>query len=455
MKRDFRGRRVAVVGLGVSHRALIRFLLERGALITACDRKEAGELGEVRSQLATRGVRFVLGADYLRGLTDCDLAFLTPGMPKHLPEVEAARRRGVPLLGEAGLFLELCAAPVTGITGSAGKTTTTSLVAAILERAGRQVFLGGNIGRPLIAEVDAIPAAAEAVLELSSFQLQLVETSPQVAVLLNVTPNHLDVHRDLAEYREAKAQIFRRQQPEAVLVANRDDPGARELAETAPSRVLWFSRREELAEGAFLSDGWLQVRWEGRSQRLLPAGELALPGTHNLENALAAAGAAAARGAGPEATVAVLREFGGVPHRLEQVADSQGVRWYNDSIATTPERTLAALATLPPPLVLIAGGYDKHLDYAALGPAVRRQVRVLLLIGQTAAKIEAAVRGASGGELPVIRRLPDLAAAVGEARRLARPGDTVVLSPASASYDQFTDFEQRGERFRRLVIGSG
>ncbi len=463
------GTEVAVVGLGVSNLAVIRFLLRRGARVTAMDAKTPEQMGERYKQLTALpeevGVdpfrlSLRLGPGYLDGLDRFPVAFLAPGLPKSLPPVRAAQQAGTVLSSEVHMVFELCRAPILGITGSAGKTTTTSLTGEILKATGRPTFVGGNIGTPLIDVVESIPPEAQVVLELSSFQLQLMEASPQVAVVLNVSPNHLDVHASMDEYLEAKKNIFRFQGPRDVVVLNADRPETREMARQAPGRVAWFSRLGEVERGAFLRGSDIMLRDEAGDRVVLDAGQIRLPGLHNLENVLAAVAAAGLAGARPEQAAAAVRVFGGVAHRLELVRDLNGVRYINDSIATAPDRTTAALRTLGPEagqepnLILLAGGYDKHLPYDGLADEMLGRVRILLLLGQTGDAIRRAVEEAAartGRPAPRIIRGAGLDELVLRARELARPGEAVLLSPASASYDMYRNFEERGEHFRRLV----
>ncbi len=440
---ELAGRRAAVVGLGVSHLALIRFLLGEGAEVVAFDRKPDAGGGDLPN------VKTHLGPDYLRHLTGFELVCLTPGMPKTLPELERARAEGSLFTGEIPLFLELCSAAVLGITGSAGKTTTTSLVAATLQRCGQEVFLGGNIGWPLIEKVHRIPAGATVVLELSSFQLQLCRKSPHWGAVLNFSPNHLDVHRDIEEYAAAKRNIYLHQGASDWAVFNLDNPPMQGWSASAPGQLAAFSQEREVENGAFRRGEKIIVRAPG-TEGVLPAGELKLPGKHNRENALAAAALCFLAGAPVEAIAESFRTFRGVEHRLELVTEQNDVCYYNDSIATTPDRTLAALDTIAAPIVLIAGGYDKGLDYAPLGPAINAKVRLLLLMGPTAGKIERSVRQAGGLKTTIVH-CHDLTEAVYRAKREALPGEAVLLSPAAASFDQFRDYQERGWRFKEMV----
>ncbi len=451
---ELRRRRVALIGLGISHEALARFLAGEGVAVTVFDRKPAEALSARLARLAGLPIEFRLGDDYERGREEFDIIFVTPGARPDDPLLEQARARGAVLSSETELFLMLCQAPVLGITGSAGKTTTTALTGAILEAAGIPVRVGGNIGRPLIAEVLGIAPDEQVVLELSSFQLELLAVSPEIAVLLNLRPNHLDAHGTFAAYTAAKANIFRHQPPGSWAVFGADDPLTRELGEARKRDVAWFSTRGPVERGAFLKDGRVWIA--GQQAPVCEAGNLFLPGRHNLENLLAAAAAATLAGAGPAAVAQAAREFKGVPHRLELVGEIDGVRYVNDSIATAPDRTAAALDTVQGPILLILGGYDKKVDFDELATRLvgEGKVRRIFLTGATAAAIEQAIRRAetargtaapprehhsSYGEL-----LPAIAAA-------AHPGDTVLLSPACASFDSFANFEERGELFRDFV----
>lgn len=450
------GRRVAVVGLGLSNVPLIRWLLRKGAQVTGCDKKGRAELGERAGELEQAGCVLRLGPDYLLALPGHDLVFLTPGMRKDLPEIEAAKAAGAEVSSEIRLVFALCRAPILGITGSSGKTTTTMLSGRILEANGDRVLIGGNIGRPLIEEVEEIPPTAKVVLELSSFQLQDLAQSPHLAVVTNVTPNHLDQHASLEEYIAAKKHIFLHQGPQDACVLNYDNPVTRGMAEECPGRVVFFSRQERLEEGAFLDGDELVLRLEGREERLLRRTEIKLLGLHNVENVLAAALATRLFGADASAIREAVSTFTGAPHRLELVREVNGVRYYNDSIATTPARALAGIASFTEPLVLIAGGYDKKLPFDEFGRVLAQRVRAVVLLGVTAPQIEEAVRRAAAelkAEVPPLIHVGGLDEAVVEAAHRAEPGDVVLLSPACASYDMFKNFEERGERFRQLVRG--
>lgn len=449
-----------MVGLGRENVPLARYLAARGARITGLDRQPPGDLPAAARDLAALGVRLEGGPGYLEVLAseDFDAVFLTPGMVKDAPEIQAARRRGAVITSQTNLFLHLCRAPVIGITGSSGKSTTTSLVGRILAGDGRRpVHVGGNIGRPLIEQVDDIGPDAWVVLELSSFQLELVDRSPHVAVLLNLRPNHLDVHGSMAAYEAAKRRIFRFQRPDAgdVAVFSHDDPVVRAMAADAPARTVFFGTGEGIEHGAALRDGWVGLVDGPRWRPVLPAAEVPLPGAHNLLNVLAASAVAGICGVEPETVRAAVAGFEGLEHRLQVVGEMDGRRFVNDSIATAPDRAAAALTTFDEPVVWIAGGYDKGVpfdDLAAL--ALRRPLRAVVLTGPAAGRIHEALERASQRlDLPVppVHRAASFDEAVETAARLARPGDVVLLSPACASYDAFRDFVQRGRRFAELV----
>lgn len=451
---QYQGAQVVVVGVGISNVPLIRYLVGKGAHVTACDRKSEAELGERAEQVRQLGVTLSTGPNYLAPLADHDLIFLTPGIPKHLPEIQTARERGATLLGEIGLVLENSQAPVIGITGSAGKTTTTTLIGHIMKEAGCEVHVGGNIGTPLVERAESIPAEAVVVLELSSFQLQLAgERSPHISVITNITPNHLDVHASMEEYVDAKRNIFRFQGPTDTVVLNYADERVRAFAAEAPGRAVFFSRETDPGTDtcAFVRDGDLIWRYKGKEYPTLKVEEIKLLGLHNQENVLAAMAATYLAGASMQAIRAVVTTLAGVEHRIEPVRELDGAKWYNDSKATSPAEAVSALRTLEAPIVLIAGGSDKGIPFDPMAPLVAQKVKALILTGPTAPKIEEAVRRA--GYQRVIHHAKDMAEAVQLARRESAAGDNVVLSPACASFDAYRSFEERGRIFKDLVNG--
>jgi len=438
---------ILVVGVGVNNRPLLRYWRDRGVRVVAADRTPADQYGAPRDP----DVEWCLGPDYLEEaarLGPYDEVYVTPGMPKDHPVLRRLEAGGSRLTCETDLFLRECPAPVLGITGSAGKTTTTTLLGSILETDGsRPTFVGGNIGRSLLPDLPRIGPDSWVVLELSSFQLELTTRSPHGAAVLNIAPNHLDVHKTFAAYVDAKAHIFRHQTASDWLVL--PDPPPPPLASTLAShrgRRLAFSVEHAVDRGAYVAGDWIVWAGGGPERRVLPTAAWRLPGRMNLANACAAATMALAAGARLEAVGEALAAFRGVPHRLEWVREVAGVRYVNDSIATSPDRTMAALEATAGPLVVICGGYDKHLDYEDLGRALTTRARAVILLGQTADKIARAL-----GPGPAVFRVGSLEEAVATASREARAGETVLLSPASASYDMFRNFEERGERFRALV----
>lgn len=468
---ELAGSNVAVVGIGAENTPLIQYLVRAGAAVTACDRKPLHELGRYLEALEGIPVRFSTGKDYLKGVRGADLMFLTPGMRKDLPEIESERARGAAVTNQMSLFFELCPGRLVGITGSSGKTTTTTLVGEILRASGGQVFVAGNIGAPPIARLDEMSPTSWVVLELSSFQLELMHKSPHVAVITNISPNHLDMHPSMEHYVDAKKSIFRSQGPYDFLVLNLDNPLTENMRHETPSRVVWFSRRQAVDTGAFIEDGIVFWRSPGAggATPVCRTEEVRLLGVHNLENVVAAVAASGLCGAGPEDMRRAIASFTGVPHRLELVREVDGVRFYNDSIATTPTRAAAGIRAFDSPVVLIAGGYDKHLPFEELVEAAEERVRHLVLVGATAEKIREAFEtgsrgglqpGSSGASLqkagtglrvPFLDRAGSFEDAVTRAWQAARPGEVVLLSPGCASYDMFTNFEERGKRFRELV----
>lgn len=443
-----KGKRVIVCGIGINNTPVVRQFLQAGAQVTACDRRPPEQLDGRAEELEKLGARLCLGDGYLDDL-DADLVLRTPGMKPYLPQLEAARRRGVTVTSEMELFFELCPAPIYGVTGSDGKTTTTTILAGLLTAAGKTVHLGGNIGRALLPVIADIQPEDAAVVELSSFQLAGMEQSPHVAVVTNVAPNHLDWHTDMKEYVDAKRNLVRHQQNGDRAVLNADNPVTVEYAKGLKSEVRWFSRRHSVERGAWLGeDGILYLKTDGDARPIMRTEDIRLPGIHNIENFLAAITAADVTDSGVAAEYA--RSFNGVPHRCELVAAADGVRWYNDSIASSPSRTIAGLEAFDRPVIWIAGGYDKHIPYAPLGPVVARKVKYAILMGATADAIQTAVRACS--DLPILR-VSNMEDAVRAAKQQAAAGDIVFMSPASASFDLYKNFEQRGEHFRQLVHG--
>ena len=446
-----RGRTVAVIGIGVSNTPLLRLLLREGISVTACDRSSREKLGALAGELEAAGAKLQLGDGYLQNLSQ-DVIFRTPGLRPDVPELEAARARGSTITSEMEVFFEVCPCPIIAVTGSDGKTTTTTIIAQLLRAAGHTVHVGGNIGHPLLAEAGSIRPTDWAVLELSSFQLMTMTRSPHIAVLTNLAPNHLDVHKSMEEYVLAKENIFRHQQPGDIAVFNLDNAITRELSAHAPGRALYFSRQAEPENGVFLRGDAVISRRDGHERQIMTTEDIRLPGVHNVENYMAAI--AAVDGLVPDETIRTFaRAFNGVEHRIELVRTWHGVRFYNDSIASSPSRTIAGLRSFKEKVILIAGGYDKHIPFDVLGPEVVEHVKLLILCGATADKIRAAVEQAPGYRPghPEILDVTPFQRAVETARDRAVPGDVVTLSPACAAFDQFKNFMERGKTFKAIV----
>lgn len=448
---SLRGKTVAVIGIGVSNTPLLRLLLREGIAVTACDRSDRAKLGALAEELEAAGAVLQLGDGYLQGL-DQDVIFRTPGLRPDVPELEAARARGSVITSEMEVFFQVCPCPIIAVTGSDGKTTTTTIIAELLRAAGHTVHVGGNIGHPLLAEAGSIRPTDWAVLELSSFQLMTMTRSPHIAVLTNLAPNHLDVHKSMEEYIWAKENIFRHQQPGDIAVFNLDNAITRELSAHALGHALYFSRREEPENGVFLRGDAVISRRDGRERQIMTTEDIRLPGVHNVENYMAAI--AAVDGLVPDDVIRTFaRAFNGVEHRIELVRTWRGVRFYNDSIASSPSRTIAGLRSFKEKVILIAGGYDKHIPFDVLGPEVVEHVKLLILCGATADKIRAAVEQAPGYRPghPEILDVTPFQKAVETARDRAVPGDVVTLSPACAAFDQFKNFMERGKTFKAIV----
>lgn len=436
-------KKVAVIGLGISNMAVIEFLKNKGAQVFGRDQKTADELKEQVQNLRAWGIELISGPGYLRNLAGYDAVFLTPGIPKHLPEL-----KGIDFQSEIGLVFRYSLAPIYGITGSSGKTTVTSLVGEMLKQAGLAPFLGGNIGMPLITSIEKAGPQDNVVLELSSFQLERLGQRPKGAVVTNISENHLDIHQTMENYVNAKCEIYRHQSSADFVIFNYDDENTRKMAQEAPGQVYFFSLQEKVKRGAYLWGDNLIYQDENGQVNLGLRSGLSLLGEHNVANFLAAAIMSRLIGADWEAIRQAGQTFPGVPHRLELIGEKDGVRYYNDSIATTPQRTITALHSLQDPIILIAGGSDKKLSFDELGKAIHTRVKKLFLMGHTAPQIQKAVL--NHGDFPIVMT-HTLEQAVGLAAREAACGDVVLLSPACASYDQYENFAARGTHFQTLV----
>lgn len=445
--KDIQTKSVAVIGAGISNMPLIRMLRKENIAVTVHDKKDADALGEQYTALCQLGVHTVLGEDYLKNLTE-DIIFRTPGL--HPRFLDHAKARGAVITSEMELFFAVCPCKIIGITGSDGKTTTTTLVSEFLKHAGLRCHLGGNIGAPLLPRVSEMQPEDIAVVELSSFQLMGMQYSPSIAAITNLSPNHLDYHKDFEEYVQAKTSIYTHQKTGDRLIFNADDVVSQTLSPNSESTILYSSMTKRVENGAFLQDGILYLAENGVARQLLPASEIRIPGQHNVANILMAA--TIVQGLCKDEDMrTVARTFGGVAHRIEFVCEKDGVKYYNDSIASSPTRTIAGLNAFSQKLILIAGGYDKHIPYDVLGLPICEHVKTLILTGATAPKIQKCVLDADCAEKPQMHEAADLADAVHQAHALAEAGDIVIMSPASASFDCFKNFEERGDLFKSLV----
>ncbi|MBQ9148675.1 MAG: UDP-N-acetylmuramoyl-L-alanine--D-glutamate ligase [Oscillospiraceae bacterium] len=441
---SLKGRKIAVLGLGVSNRPLVRLLLEFGCDVTGCDRTPREKLDQEVLDLEAAGCALSLGEGYLDSI-QADLVFRTPGMHPGNPAIVALREKGAEITSEMEVFFEVCPCTRIAVTGSDGKTTTTTLVSEMLKAAGKKVWLGGNIGTPLLPLVRQMRPEDYAVVELSSFQLMDMKRSPHIALITNLAPNHLDVHKDMEEYVEAKKNIYRFQNEADVLVINADNDITAPLA--GPGATKAFSRQGKdvtvrLENGVIYRNG----------EAVLNKSDILLPGEHNVENYMAAI--AVVEGLVSDDVIRhVARNFGGVEHRIELVRVKDGVRFYNDSIASSPSRTIAGLLSFPEKVLLIAGGYDKHIPYDVLGPVICDHVKKLFLGGATGPQIRAAVEKAPNYQpgCPEIVDCGNFDAAVLAAAAAAEAGDVVLMSPASAAFDQFKNFMVRGEHYKKMV----
>ncbi len=445
------GKRVAVLGIGVSNTPLIRMLAENGAKVTGCDKRGGSDIGSIVDELLWLGVDFRLGDGYLEGL-DHDIIFKTPGIRPDVPELLAAKAKGSVITSEMEVFFDVCPAPIIGITGSDGKSTTTTLICEMLRNGGYTCHLGGNLGTPLLPIIESIEPEHKVVVELSSFQLHTFTTSPEIAVITNVTPNHLDAHKDMEEYVEAKANIFRYQDENGMLVLNRDNPITHSFGDRAPGRVQWFSVNGPVENGAYYENETVYFCRDGQQTELLRRRDVLLPGNHNIENLMAAA--CAVRGIVEDGCIReTAAGFKGLQHRQELVREVNGVRYYNDSIASSPTRTRAFFKAFDQKLILIAGGYDKKIPFDDFGKDVVDHCRAVFLIGATASKIKTAIEAAPGyyPGIPPINRCDSMREAVEGAKAIAGPGDVVVLSPACASFDMYRNFAERGNSLKTIV----
>jgi len=450
--KQIKGKRIALCGIGVSNTPLILNFLSKGARVFACDRRTREQIGSIADQLEAEGADLRLGENYLKNL-EVDIIFRTPGMNFNLPELVEARENGIAVTSEMEVFFDLCPATILAVTGSDGKTTTTTLISEMLKAEGKTVHVGGNIGNPLLPIIEDIKREDFVVVELSSFQLISMRKGPDVAVVTNVAPNHLDIHKNMDEYVDAKKNILLHQNAFSRTVLNADNKVTRGFKSLVRGQTMMFSMESPVENGAWLDrDGTLCLSYRGISVPIMNRNEIAVLGDHNVANYLAAISAVWGY-AGADSIRRVAKEFAGVEHRIEFVRDVDGVKYYNDSIASSPTRTIAGLKAFDQKVILIAGGYDKHIPFEPMAPFVCEKVKVLILTGPTSDSIEHVVRTCESFTQgnPIIVRVNNMAEAIKAAHDMAESGDIITLSPACASFDAFPNFAVRGNYYKDLV----
>ena len=451
---SMKGKTVAFIGIGTSNLPLIKQFADKGAKVLACDRKDFASLGDNGVKAKEYGAELVLGDDYLQNI-QADIVFRSPGTPFYKEELCRLRENGTVLTSEMEVFFDLCPCNTIAVTGSDGKTTTTTIISEMLKAAGKTVHLGGNIGKPLLPEIENILPDDWAVVELSSFQLISMRKSPDIAVVTNLAPNHLDIHKDMQEYIDAKKNIVLHQNAFSKAVLNLDNEIADSFSESVRGQLAKFTVRETLFNGAYLDGTKIIYSDFGKTTEVMDYRDIKIPGMHNVENYLAAISAVWGI-VDVDTIVSVAKTFGGVAHRAEFVREFKGVKYYNDSIASSPTRTaLGTLSLYQEKIIIIAGGYDKHIPYEPLGPVINDKVKVLILLGATAPKIEAAVKGAENysADAITIINVTNMEDAVAAAAENAKEGEIVSLSPASASFGLYRNFEERGNHFKAIVNG--
>ena len=446
-KYNVAGKNITVIGIGISNLPLIKYLVSLGANVTACDIRSAEDLGENYTELEKLGVKFNLGDGYLNNLSG-DMIFKTPGMRYDVPELLKAKENGSIVTSEMEVFFEVCPSHIIAVTGSDGKTTTTTLIHKMMTDAGYKTWLGGNIGNPLLTDTEKMKENDSVILELSSFQLHTMRKSPEIAVITNISPNHLDMHKDYKEYIDAKKNIMLYQNEGDTLIVNADNQVTADIGKSANGAVKYFSRNgmaDVYLDGNIIKRGIVEI---------LNIKDIKIPGMHNVENYMAAIAAVSGL-VSKEVIVNVAKTFGGVEHRIELVRTLDGVKYYNSSIDSSPNRTINTLRVFPNKVIMIAGGKDKGIPYDEIGPALAEHVKVLILIGATSDKIQEALdaeinKTGNGKDIEVIRAT-SYEDAVNTARSKAHDGDVVLLSPASTSFDMFRNFEERGNLFKKIV----
>ncbi|HEY5158168.1 MAG TPA: UDP-N-acetylmuramoyl-L-alanine--D-glutamate ligase [Anaerolineales bacterium] len=457
MKTDWDGKRVTIIGGARQGQAAARWLAHHGASVTVNDRRTSDQMASARSALTGTAVNWELGSHPVEILDSTDIVCISGGVPLDNPIVVEAIRRGVPLTNDTQIFMDVVPCKTVGVTGSAGKTTTTMLVGQMARTAcGNKAYVGGNVGDPLLNYVDEMEPEDLAILEISSFQLEQMTTSPNVAAVLNITPNHLDRHGTMEVYSAAKQRILDFQGKNDTAVLGREDPGSWNLSSKVVGRLVsfGFGSLPDTQDGSYIADGILHLRERGVEIPLLRWDQVQLRGDHNVLNVLAAFAISCAAGLPLDAMLTAAEEFRGVPHRLEFVREWKGSQWYNDSIATAPERTMAAIRSFNEPIILLLGGRDKKLPWDRLVDLIRERVDHVVLFGEASELISTALGKPVEGRRPyTLEHCKGLEEAVQTASRMAIPGCVVLLSPGGTSFDQFNDFEERGEAFRKWVLG--
>ncbi len=449
---SIKGKTVAFIGIGTSNLPLIKLFAEKGAKVVACDRKSFESLGDNGAKAKEYGAELILGEDYLSNI-NADIVFRSPGTPFYKDELVKLRDNGTVLTSEMEVFFDLCPCKAIAVTGSDGKTTTTTIISEILKAAGKTVHLGGNIGKPLLPEIESVKPDDWAVVELSSFQLISMRKSPDIAVVTNLAPNHLDIHKDMQEYVDSKKNIVLHQNAFSKAVLNLDNEIANGFSGDVRGKLAKFSVKEKLFNGAYLDGTKIVYSDYGKVTEVMDYRDIKIPGMHNVENYLAAISAVWGI-ADVDTIVKVAKTFGGVAHRAEFVREYRGVKYYNDSIASSPTRTaLGTLSLYDEKIIIIAGGYDKHIPYEPLGPVINNKVKTLILLGDTAPKIETAVKCADNYDESAIKiiNVTNMEEAVEAAVNNSVEGDIVSLSPASASFGLYKNFEERGNHFKTIV----
>ena len=450
---SIKGKKIGVIGLGVSHRPLIPLLTKAGAEVWICDKKSPEELGEDYPKYKEMGASFCLGEQYLSQCSSFDIIFRTPGMRPDLPEFVNAVQQGSILTSEMETFFEVCPCPIFAVTGSDGKTTTTTLISEFLKKQGFRVHLGGNIGFPLLSKVPDMTASDYAVLELSSFQLMTIHRSPMTAVITNVAPNHLNWHLDMQEYIDSKKHIYQYQDQSGTLILNADNDITNSCIPEAHGEVRLFSRKQVPEHGVYLRDNQICSNLSGHEEVVMNTEDILIPGVHNIENYMTAI--AATWGLiSLENIREVAKTFPGVEHRIQLIREKDHIRYYNSSIDTSPSRTTACLNSFHQKCIVICGGYDKHIPFAPLGKILVEKAKAVVLTGATAPAIEDSIRKTPGFNettLPLYYE-PDFKKAVLQASSIASAGDIVILSPGRASFDAFPNFEARGNYFKEIIL---